>query len=561
MKSQPSWKKLKPLAGEFSSSFWELSTRFGQSSTIHGVNRLFNPKAGKCERCIWLLTIMVALFGSISICILISARYTEGKLETVIDATRKPVYEIPFPVVTICNNNALNWQRFEAAKQRFLKPNETPKNQDIFELIVANYDNLKFGTFQNFGKLRNLSVEPMNYVNFSQVIEFMTWHCEELLSQCFWKHFAVNCCDIFYLRRSKNGLCWAFNTLETEAGRERQKLDPLWPWHSGDAGPESGLTVRVLINEEKHYPKSINEKGVQVMITEQNVWHFEPLSIPANTYTNLEIDPAIYSHDSNTRRLGPILRKCWFNDEIYSENFRTLQGYVYMIENCESECHQQYLVKYCNCTMDLLFPPGPYPICKATDLLCLAQNNDRFAYSQKGDERLYVHNHQEYMICNCLLNCYSLNYAAVARPLLVPALRRSNKSFIELDVHYRLDIMMVYRTGLVFDWVDLMAAFGGIVGLFLGCSLISTMELAYFLLMDLPKFVLRKYCFNKNKLQSKQQLLENRLRKKNISKHTRQLNMKNKIMQQQSYARVFYNNQMHKKLAHNFDSNIDMYVE
>lgn len=79
-------------------------------------------------------------------------------------------------------------------------------------------------------------------------------------------------------------------------------------------------------------------------------------------------------------------------DERNSRDFKSLMGYIYMIENCQSECHQEYLVRYCNCTLDLLFPPGKhvsynrkaitslplagqYRSCRAQDLLCLAENN------------------------------------------------------------------------------------------------------------------------------------------------------------------------------------------
>ncbi|XP_036322619.1 pickpocket protein 19-like, partial [Rhagoletis pomonella] len=536
--------KSKRAAGEFSTSAWELAFRFGQSTTIHGVNRLFSRRAGKYERFVWFLTVMMALLGAVYVSHLLSERFTEGRLETVVDSTRKPVYHIPFPVVAVSNANSLNWERFEEAKTRFLQPNETPENQQIFELIVASYDTVKFAEFESFSKLQNVSVEQLNYVNFSQVVEFMTWRCEELLSQCFWNRFSMSCCDIFSLRRSKNGLCWAFNTLETEAGREKQKTDVLWPWHTGAAGPGSGLKVRVHLNPEKHYPKSNSEKGVLVMIAEPSVWHQDALNIPANTRTMIEVEPVTYYYDNNTRGLGSKLRECIFDDENNSKNFRTLQGYVYMIENCQSECHQQYLVKYCNCTMDLLFPPGPYPTCKAKDLLCLAQNNERFMYSHSEEEEKYVHNYHDGMVCECFRNCYSLNYLADARASFLPSETRGNLSYVDLDVHFRFETMMVYRTSLIFGWVDLMVAFGGIAGLFLGCSLISTMELAYFLLVDLPTFLLQKYRNNKCKSQHASAPIQ----LKNNIKQIHQLNMKNQLIQPQSYESLFYNSKMSRNL-------------
>ncbi|XP_018794741.1 PREDICTED: pickpocket protein 19-like [Bactrocera latifrons] len=548
----PSWKSIRRTAGEISASAWELAFRFGQSTTIHGVNRLFSRSAGKYERFVWFLTVMLALLGAIYVSHLLSDRFSEGRLETVVDSTRYPIYHISFPVVAICNMNQLNWERLEEAKRRYLEPDTTPENQELFERVIGSFDGIHFAGFESFLKFQNISLDALNYVNFTEVMIFMTWRCEELLSECIWNHFPMNCCDIFSLRRSKNGLCWAFNTLETDEGRQRQKVDPLWPWHTGAAGPGSGLMVRVDVNAEKQYPRSTNEKGVKVMIVEPNVWHMDPMNIPENTHTMIEVEPVVYFYDNNTRGLGSKLRECIFDDEEGARNVRTLQGYVYMIENCQSECHQQYLVKFCNCTMDLLFPPGPYPTCRAKDLVCLAQNNEHFLYSHRAEEELYVHNYHEGMVCECFRNCYSLNYVSDARPSFLPPEMHDNHSYIFLDVHFRFETMMVYRTSLIFGWVDLMVAFGGIAGLFLGCSLISTMELAYFLLVDLPTFMLQKYRNKKGKMQDKKRSvvgpMEQLQVKTNNWTQIQQFNMKNQLIHPQSYESLYSNSKMNKKL-------------
>ncbi|CAD6997479.1 unnamed protein product [Ceratitis capitata] len=309
----PSWRSVRRAAGEFSASAWELAFRFGQSTTIHGVNRLFSRRAGKYERCVWFLTVMLALLGAIYVSHLLSERFTEGRLETVVDSTRWPVYHIPFPVVSICPENQLNWQRLAEAKQTFLKPNESPENERLFEIIVSDYDNVQFAAFQSFANLENTPVDSLDYVNFTEVIGLMTWRCEEILSQCLWNHFAMNCCDIFSLRRSKYGFCWSFNSLETVEGREKQKVDSLWPWHTGTAGPGSGLMARVYLRPEKHYPNSTNEKGINLMITEPNVWHRDAMIVPENSNTMIEVEPVVYYYDNNTRGLGSKLRECIFD--------------------------------------------------------------------------------------------------------------------------------------------------------------------------------------------------------------------------------------------------------
>ncbi|XP_067620278.1 pickpocket protein 19 [Eurosta solidaginis] len=546
----PSWKTIRRAANEFSAAAWELAFRFGQSTTIHGVNRLFSRRAGKYERFVWFLTVMFALLGAVYVSNLLSKRFSEGKLETVVDSTRWPVYHITFPTVSICNNNQLNWDRIAEAKRKFLPMNSPTEQQQNFEQIVASYDNVKFADFLGFLSLQNMSIGALNKMNFTEVVEFMTWRCEELLSQCVWNHFEKNCCEIFSLRRSKNGFCWTFNSIETDQGRQMEKDDPLWPWHLGSAGPGSGLAVRVFPNAKKHYPKSKNDKGLSIMVAEPGVWHKDAMNVPENTQTMLEIEPVVYYFDNNTRGLDISTRQCIFKDEKYDQQIQTLHYYDYMIENCQSECHQQYLLEYCNCTLDLLFPPGPYRSCTTEDLLCLAENNDRFLYSHTEEEKQYVRNYHKGMVCNCLRNCYSLNYLADVRPQFLSAEGLGNQSFVDLDVHFRFETMMVYRTSLIFGWVDFIVAFGGIAGLFLGCSLISTMELAYFLLVDLPTFILQKYRNNKNKSEKLSQSANTLLEVKNNFKQIQYLDVKSQLIQPQSYNHLFYNTKFNKEMQH-----------
>ncbi|EDW02982.1 pickpocket protein 19 [Drosophila grimshawi] len=465
---------------------WQLAVTFGKRTTIHGLDKLLAARASRWERFVWLCTFVCAFLGAVYVCLILSQRFSDGKFQTVVDSTRYPVYRIPFPVITICNHNRLNWQRLDRAKSRFMANVSDAVQLKLFERIVSSYDDMSFGHFESFGQLRTEPTHQLSHINFSLVIDFMSWTCDELLTDCKWRHFPYNCCEIFSMRRSKNGLCWAFNSLETVEGKRMQLLDPLWPWRTGSAGPMSALFVRVLIQPDKHWPGRRNEKGIDVMVTEQYVWHKDPFSIPADTKVDIELDPTIYFYDNDTRSVSSDQRQCVFDDEHNSRDFKSLVGYIYMIENCQSECHQEYLMRYCNCTMDLLFPPGQFRSCRSQDLYCLAQHNDRLLYyHQPGEDRL-VRNNYEGMECKCFRNCYSLNYINSVRPSFLPPEVVGNSSYVDLDVHFRFETMMVYRTSLVFGWVDLMVSFGGIAGLFLGCSLISGMELAYFVCVEVP---------------------------------------------------------------------------
>lgn len=53
------------------------------------------------------------------------------------------------------------------------------------------------------------------------------------------------------------------------------------------------------------------------MIVEPTVWHKEPMTIPENTHTMIEVEPVVYFYDNNTRGLGSKLRECIFDVSKY----------------------------------------------------------------------------------------------------------------------------------------------------------------------------------------------------------------------------------------------------
>ncbi|XP_065356446.1 pickpocket protein 19-like [Calliphora vicina] len=477
---------------QFKESAEQLALEFGRKSSIHGLNKIFQENSNIYERFFWLLVLVYALLGSIYVCMILSQRFNAGTFQTVVDRTNAPVFHIAFPEISICNANHLNWKRLEEAKQQFMPHENDTEKIRMFETVIGLYDNVSFGEFDAFSALEDKPVELVNSINFSLVFDFMTWRCEEFLTDCVWRHYKLNCCDIFLRSKGQEGLCWHFNTLNTDEARRKQLMDDKYPWRTGSAGPKSGLNVRLLLNEDKHYYQD-NEKGVTVAVLEPGVFHRDPIFVPANTETVVEVEPVVYFYDNGTRSVSSAQRKCRFNDEPPSFEYKNLPGFPYMLENCHSQCYQEYLLRYCNCTMDILFPPAQYNACKAKDLLCLAKNNDYFQFTHQSGEEEYMHSDYQGMICNCFRNCYSLNYVADVRPSFLPEHLRRKGMHIDLDIHYRIETMFVYRTSLVFSWVNLVVAFGGIVGLFLGCSLISGIELLYFVFIELPRFLLNEW--------------------------------------------------------------------
>ncbi|XP_037959100.1 pickpocket protein 19-like [Teleopsis dalmanni] len=476
--------------------------QFGQETTIHGLNRLITKATGRFERSIcslcqylcsaltvWFVAIFLALGILIYVSLIIAARYQQKQFQTVIDTTSCPVYKIPFPELTICNQNRLNWSRLDEAKKRFLSKQHQAKDyvSQLFADVLARYDMLTFGKFDRFDNLTTQQLKTLNYINFTSVVVFMSWRCDEILANCTWQRKSFNCCEIFFPRKSQYGYCLAFNSILSPQGLRKQTLDSFWPWRNGADSPGSGLTVKALIKEYNHCPANINDKGIISMLVEPSVYFDYPISVSANTRTTISINAIMHFYDDVTRNVPSDIRECIFENEQDSPYFTTLAGQKYMYENCQTVCQQEYLMTLCNCTVDLFYLSGQYPSCKLSDLPCLVRYNDRLQFFEQLGENEFIDTNITGIQCKCYLNCYSLTYITDVRSVVLKESKRSvNNSFIELDFFYARNTLMVFKTTLKYTWVDILVSFGGIIALCLGCSLISFVELLYFLFMDVP---------------------------------------------------------------------------
>lgn len=59
--------------------------------------------------------ITLAAIGIVYVSYKVQARFLDNRLSTVVESTVYPIYEVPYPAVTICNFNRVNWHRVPAA--------------------------------------------------------------------------------------------------------------------------------------------------------------------------------------------------------------------------------------------------------------------------------------------------------------------------------------------------------------------------------------------------------------------------------------------------------------
>lgn len=125
----------------------------------------------------------MAFIASTYVSILISDRFNTSPIATVIESTNHHISEIPFPAVTICPSNQLNFSKKNEVINKFLQ-NRSPLETQLFVDFLERIHNIGFWQFERFNDLlkNNASLKFMESVNVTQITLFVKF------LDCFMKH-------------------------------------------------------------------------------------------------------------------------------------------------------------------------------------------------------------------------------------------------------------------------------------------------------------------------------------------------------------------------------------
>lgn len=167
----------------------------------------------------------------------------------------------------------------------------------------------------------------------------------------------------------------------------------------------------------------------------------------------------------------------------------TMRRYSYV--NCMAECRSAIVNEFCGCVPFTLPNNGSLAKCKVRDIKCVRAQWIRFAGSvftlrnDSSEASRYLRQK-----CRCLPDCTFFNYPSeISSGPLVRNFSQNSLAFFkdvnltdEALVHIFFNDLIAthYRKDMYQNWLGVLAAFGGLLGLFLGFSLVTGFELVYF---------------------------------------------------------------------------------
>ncbi|RUS72250.1 hypothetical protein EGW08_019991 [Elysia chlorotica] len=408
----------------------ELFQQFQETATIHGVAKTSQPQLYSCRRLIWaiLVVAMTVMLG-----ITLAELITEMRERPIKTNNKFSLHdELPFPAVTICSLNQYIRDR-------------VPDNPMIRHLLYfkSEYARMTGATLNLLDTHVNLT--DVSGVDLDNATEYAATRLDELLWGCAWKSRPVDCQQIFQPVKTSYGKCFMFNGDKNNVRVAKMN------------GPGESLTARISINDDKGFFSQFMEEGVITI----------RLPYPYKAFNN------------------------GFCEDTESEDYVNKLSIMplYSVTACQINCYMDFVFKQCGCLgfNDL----GNMSVCSAKEYFtCYLPAAAKFNQSQL-------------LACNCMEVCHSVNYetevyyADFASRFSQEIAKNDNSTnankikanAIELRIFYKSLNIETLEQQPAISTADIIGKLGGQMGLFLGLSLLSYVEI-----LELFFLMILNYC-------------------------------------------------------------------
>ncbi|XP_056090930.1 acid-sensing ion channel 1B isoform X1 [Rhinichthys klamathensis goyatoka] len=420
-----------------------LTTFFGGCS-LHGGNHVFVEDKLSVRRVMWTVVFLLAVSMFLKQVVDRIIYYLQYDYITQLD--ERNAKNMIFPAITLCNINTFRRSQMSYSDLLFMGP------------LLGYEDNMAPGI--------PLAPEPDRQGSRFSLAEFFnrTRHrMDDMLLEC---NFAGKECGPEHWREifTRYGKCYTFNS--GQDGR------PLLVTMKGGMG--NGLELMLDIQQDEYLPvwgetdETSFEAGIKVQIHTQD----EP---PFIDQLGFGVAPGFQTFVSCQEQRLTYLPPPWGDCKstpMDSEFFST-----YSITACRIDCETRYLVENCNCRM--VHMPGDAPYCTPEQ------------YKECADPALdfLVERDNDYCVCEtpCNMTRYGKELSFVKIPSKASAkylAKKYNKSeqyiaenIMVLDIFFEALNYETIEQKKAYELAGLLGDIGGQMGLFIGASILTVLEL------------------------------------------------------------------------------------
>ncbi|XP_030378904.1 pickpocket protein 28 [Scaptodrosophila lebanonensis] len=481
-----------------------------QNTTLHGLKYIAEDRITIPERVFFGISFVLVVILSGFFISNIYVKWSASPIIISTGAKQKLTSSIPFPAITICNLN-------QALRSRVKRISRSSTN---YSLLMSLCD--------QGGDLTISYIGTWKY--FKAILVEVAQPCNDMLLYCSFGAKQENCSVIFNSVLTDDGLCCTFNALDPiylfrnysddvrlspprdthykainwtpERGYTKKLPDFYYPRGSGGTGSRMGLSVVLNASIGEYYCTKSMSVGFKVLV-------HSPAELPkvsnygflvtAGREARIPIEPVYEDALSSIRSIKKNVRRCLFSDEGDLAYYRT-----YSRKNCELECEAKLLLRECNCVLYYLPRIDPMArVCGPNDNVCTVTVQTQIESSQGN------------LSCDsCWPGCFELTYrATISSSLIVPGRSYQNGDELiayilngsvdlnELSILNFFYVSNIFRSTTkseMFGFTEFLSNTGGLLGLFMGFSIFSVIEIVYYI-------TVRPYCASRTLRQHRRQ--------------------------------------------------------
>ncbi|KAJ9596122.1 hypothetical protein L9F63_012706 [Diploptera punctata] len=489
----------------------KLFNQFCEMTSLHGLRFVGDSHKHIVDRLFWLAAFILSIFTASYYISISYEKWNDTPVIVSIAAKATQMIEIPFPAVTICTMNEARKSKAEEII------NSTSEENKVYKKMLLDYCNNTNYMFTGINK-ENLTENWDRLLNFMKMVR---QPCHEMLLACYYSGEEKDCNAIFNPSLTDEGICCSFNKVKRDLlFRNPRDLSDLnvtfpmpvvdWtpesgypvntppgtlPWRPRGAGSRLGLTLLLNAETEEYYCSTSASKGFKLLlhnpVETPKIADYGSLIAPSREY-RIKIRPTITNSSRSLNYVKEAERQCVFSSQKYLKFYKT-----YTQKNCVLECEANYTLKVCNCVPYYLPKDINTTICGRNEEDCI-NSARKILEMMMVDESTIGKKEWPKPVCRCLPGCTEINYGSVMTYGALEPDFVANKGYLKEPfnsstskrnlalVHLfftETQFLSYYKTELI-GVSDFMATTGGLLGLFLGFSFISAVEVIYFLFVE-----------------------------------------------------------------------------
>ncbi|KAL0821734.1 hypothetical protein ABMA28_005159 [Loxostege sticticalis] len=506
---------------------------YSENSNLHGLKYIGEKERTLLEKLFWLTIFIVCVVFCALLIQKVWKKWNETPVIVTFAENTTPVWQIPYPAVTICLETKAMQTKYNFT-DHFHLMNDTKKRENMTDAAREMYEDLSLicDDHLSFAFGRKISNGSRTVKNIKSVSPNLT----ETFFACNWQDVPKeNCSFLFSPILTEEGLCYTFNMLPAEKLFRVENLHK--DYHYLELSPqvlnnvtlenmswnlETGYPENTPIETYPHRGSGYGAKSGMAFIMKTHkialdylcrgpvqgfkILLHNPAELPrlSQQYFRsplsqevvVAVKPNMMTTSDGLKPYLPERRKCYFPYERYLRYFK-----IYTQSNCEMECLSNFTYAKCGCVHFGLPHAPDMKVCNTGKVACMKATQNELVLADIASGLNIQDTLNDTVLqarkvankCQCLPACTSIEYEAETSQANFDwkALSRANKVpiskadedmlYSRVMVFFKEPQFITSRRSELYGQTDFLANCGGLLGLFMGFSILSVVEIVYFL--------------------------------------------------------------------------------